>query len=160
MKIKDLIEVDTVNYKEISMFIATCYCDWKCCHEQGISESICQNNLIAKQKNIDISVDEIFHRYIANSLTSAVVLGGLEVLLQWDEVIELVKYFRDHGCDSVFSIYSGYYKNEIEKQINQIRKYKNITFKFGRFIPNQEKHYDDVLGVYLASDNQYGKVIS
>ena len=57
-------------------------------------------------------------------------------------------------------IYTGYYENEIEEQINQIRKYKNITFKFGRFIPNQKEHYDDVLGVYLASDNQYGKVIS
>ena len=53
-----------------------------------------------------------------------------------------------------------YYKNEIEKQINQIRKYKNITFKFGRFVPNQEKHYDKVLGAYLASDNQYGAIIS
>ena len=38
-----------------------------------------------------------------------------------------------------------------------LKKYKNIIVKFGRFIPNQEKQYDEVLGVYLASNNQYGE---
>ena len=56
MKVKDIIDEDFTNYKAPSMFIATCYCNWKCCREQGISESICQNNPIVKQKNIDISV--------------------------------------------------------------------------------------------------------
>ena len=32
-----------------------------------------------------------------------------------------------------------------------------VIVKFGRFRPNQEKHYDEVLGVYLISDNQYAK---
>ena len=32
-----------------------------------------------------------------------------------------------------------------------------IIVKFGRFRPNQEKHFDEVLGIYLASNNQYGK---
>ena len=88
------------------------------------------------------------------------MIGGLEPLLQWDEVVELISYFRSNSCNDPFVIYTGYYENEIEEQINQIRKYKNTIFKFGRFIPNQKEHYDDVLGVYLASDNQYGKVIS
>ena len=39
-------------------------------------------------------------------------------------------------------------------------KWENIIIKFGRYIPNQEKHYDDVLGIELASDNQYAEVIS
>lgn len=160
MKVKDIIDEDFTNYKAPSMFIATCYCNWKCCREQGISESICQNNPIVKQKNIDISVNEIFHRYIVNSLTSSIVIGGLEPLLQWDEVVELISYFRSNSCNDPFVIYTGYYENEIEEQINQIRKYKNIIFKFGRFIINQEKHYDEALGIYLASGNQYGKVIS
>lgn len=160
MKVKDIIDEDFTNYKAPSMFIATCYCNWKCCREQGISESICQNNPIVKQKNIDISVNEIFHRYIVNSLTSSIVIGGLEPLLQWDEVVELISYFRSNSCNDPFVIYTGYDENEIEEQINQIRKYKNIIFKFGRFIINQEKHYDEALGIYLASGNQYGKVIS
>jgi len=33
----------------------------------------------------------------------------------------------------------------------------NIIVKFGRYRPNQEKHYDKILGVFLASDNQYAK---
>ena len=41
-----------------------------------------------------------------------------------------------------------------------LKKYSNIIIKFGRFIPNQKPHYDPVLGVELASDNQYGEKIS
>jgi hypothetical protein len=40
---------------------------------------------------------------------------------------------------------------------NLLKGYGNIVVKFGRFIPNQEKHYDSVLGVELSSFNQYAK---
>jgi hypothetical protein len=42
----------------------------------------------------------------------------------------------------------------------QLKSFSNIIIKFGRFIPNQEPHYDEVLGVKLASDNQYARRIS
>ena len=58
-----------------------------------------------------------------------------------------------------FCIYTGYYPEEIQDELKQLQKYKNIIIKFGRFIPGQEPHYDEVLGVYLASDNQYGEVL-
>ena len=35
------------------------------------------------------------------------------------------------------------------------KKFNNIIIKFGRYIPNSSKKYDDVLGVYLSSENQY-----
>ena len=35
MRVKNIIEEDIVNYKETSMFISTCFCDWKCCTEIG-----------------------------------------------------------------------------------------------------------------------------
>ena len=38
--------------------------------------------------------------------------------------------------------------------------YENIIVKFGRYVPNQLPHYDNVLGIKLASDNQYAKVVS
>ena len=38
--------------------------------------------------------------------------------------------------------------------------FPNIIIKFGRFIPNQEGHYDEVLGINLASKNQFGEKIS
>jgi hypothetical protein len=38
--------------------------------------------------------------------------------------------------------------------------FDNIIVKFGRFIPDDEKRFDEVLGVELASHNQYAEVIS
>ena len=32
---------------------------------------------------------------------------------------------------------------------------KGVIIKFGRFIPNRPSRYDEVLGVTLASDNQF-----
>jgi hypothetical protein len=38
--------------------------------------------------------------------------------------------------------------------------FKNIIIKFGRFVPNKPHHIDEVLGIELASDNQYAKRIN
>lgn len=160
MQIKTIIDEDFINYKTTSMFISTCYCNWKCCVEQELDKSICQNSQTALQPNINISVDEIFNRYISNPITSAIIIGGLEPLLQFEEIYDLIKYFREHNCNNDIVIYTGYYRNEIEKQINKLKQYSNIIIKFGRYIPNQKSHYDNVLGVNLASDNQYAERIS
>ena len=37
------------------------------------------------------------------------------------------------------------------------RMYGNIIVKYGRYVPNQKPHYDELLGILLASDNQYAK---
>ena len=39
----------------------------------------------------------------------------------------------------------------------EMNLYGNIIIKFGRFIPNQPSIYDEILGVTLASNNQYAK---
>ena len=58
-------------------------------------------------------------------------------------------------------IYTGYYYDEIKNKVDYIAEnYNNIIFKFGRFVPNQESRYDEVLGVTLASPNQYGVKVS
>ena len=57
-------------------------------------------------------------------------------------------------------IYTGYNKEEIGNKINILKQFPNIIIKFGRFIPGHEKHYDDVLCVELASNNQFAEVIS
>ena len=160
MQVKTIIDEDFTNYKKSSMFIASCYCNWKCCIEQGLDKSICQNSEIAKQKNIEISADEIFSRYNSNLITNALVVGGLEPFLQFEEIYELIKYFRDNNCNDDIVIYTGYYDYEIQNEINVLKQYPNIIIKFGRFKPNQKSHYDDVLGINLISDNQYGEKIS
>lgn len=81
-------------------------------------------------------------------------------MLQFDDVLSLLKYFRENGCDADFVVYTGYYRSEIEDKVQELAKYKNVIVKFGRYVPNQEKHYDEVLGVWLASDNQYAERIS
>ncbi len=159
MNVKGIIEEDFVNYKQPCMFISTCKCDWKCCKEANVPITVCQNRSLAQSSTIEISADEIFRRYIDNSISEAVVIGGLEPLLQWGEICELIEYFRKHGCNDFFVIYTGYYPSEIVEQINEIKPFKNIVMKFGRYVPNNKPHYDGVLGINLASDNQYGEVI-
>ena len=160
MRIKGLQDEDFVNYKKPSMFIGTSICDWKCCTEQCLDKSICQNSSLANSKTIDISADKIYRRYINNPITKAVVIGGLEPILQFSEVLDLIYTFRNNGCFDDFVIYTGYNKEEIADKITLLSKYKNIVIKYGRYIPRQEKHYDEVLGVYLISDNQYAEKIS
>lgn len=159
MKVKAIIDEDFTNYKQANMFIALGTCNFKCCKEANMPISVCQNSEIAKQKDIEVSVDEIFHRYISNPITSAICIGGLEPLTMWNDIVNLIAYFRNNDCNDTFVIYTGYYENEVKEQIEQIKPYGNIVMKFGRYKPNNKPHYDEVLGVNFISDNQYGKVI-
>ena len=81
-------------------------------------------------------------------------------MLQFEDIISFIKYFREHGCDDDIVIYTGYYENEIKNKIDILKQYKNIVVKFGRYVPNDTEHYDSVLGVNLANKEQYGKKIS
>lgn len=160
MKIKGLVDEDFVNFKLPCMFISIGTCNWKCCIETNIPVTVCQNSDLAKQKDIDIPIDEIFNRYISNPISEAIVIGGLEPMMQFEDVYDLIKYFRDKKVNDVFVIYTGYYPNEIQDKIENLKAFKNIICKFGRYVPNQEKHFDEVLGINLVSDNQYSEVIS
>lgn len=160
MLVKAVIDEDFTNYKEPCMFIGLGTCTFKCCREQNLPISICQNSPLARQKDIDIPVDEIFHRYISNTITTAIVLGGLEVFDSFEDIFSLINYFRSHGCDDTFVLYTGYYPDELHEKLSVLRHFPNIICKFGRYIQSQQPHLDNVLGVNLASDNQYAKVIS
>jgi hypothetical protein len=142
------------------MFIATCFCDWKCCIESAIPTYTCQNSNLAKQKNFDISITHIYSRYISNVITSAIVIGGLEPFKQFDEVFNLIKLFRDNDIEDDFVIYTGYYPYEIQYEVNQLKQFKNIIIKYGRYLPNKDKRFDEVLGIELISDNQFAERIS
>lgn len=160
MKIIALVEEDYTNYKLPSMFIALGHCDWKCCKEANIPITVCQNSELAKAQEIEVPIRELFDRYIQNPITKAIVLGGLEPMTVSGYVLDLIEYFRTHGCDDDFVIYTGYYAVEIPAIMTQLLKHKNVVVKQGRFIPDRPKRYDDVLGVTLVSDNQYAERIS
>ena len=160
MELRTLVDEDFIQYKKPSMFIGTCYCDWKCCKEQDIDISICQNQPLCNQPTKEFTSESLYNAYMSNDISKAVVIGGLEPILQFDEVYELILYFREHGCEDTFVIYTGYYPEEMSDKIQKLQQYPNIIIKFGRFVPNQEHHFDEVLGVELASPNQYAKQVS
>ena len=153
MKIKGLITEDFVNYKKVSMTIIFPYCTFKC------GEDYCQNSPLAKSPIIEISIADLVNRYINNPITEAVVMQGLEPFDSWKDLKEYVQKLRKYNNDDIV-IYTGYNKDEISKYIEELSVYPNIIVKFGRYIPNQEKHYDDILGVHLTSNNQYAERIS
>lgn len=160
MLLKTIIDEDFSNYRFPVMQLVTCYCDWKCPKEADLPISICQNEPIAKLPNIEIATEEIFMRYKNNPITKGLLFAGLEPMLQFDEVLEVIKYFREHKCDDMIIIFTGYYHHEIEEKIMDLEQFTNVIVKYGRFAPNQEAHHDEVLGVKLISKNQYAEKIS
>lgn len=157
MIVKRLVDEDFVNYKKPSMFIGFPNCSWKCDKEYGMQ--VCQNSALATSISKNIGIKTIVNRYINNPITSSIVCGGLEPFDTWDDLYELVTYIRISTQDDIV-IYTGYYRKEIEEYIEKLKIFSNIIIKFGRYIPDQEKHYDEVLGIYLTSDNQYAERIS
>lgn len=160
MRVKEIKDEDFVNYKVSSMFIATCLCDFKCCKDANIPISTCQNSEIVKQPSIEISADEILRRYQENPITHAIVIGGLEPMLQFDEVLKLIRTFRDGGCKDPIIIYTGYYESEIVNEICLLSQFPDIILKVGRFKPGQKPHKDELLGVMLVNDEQKAMQIS
>ena len=159
MRIKTIVDEDFTNYKKPSMFIGTISCAGKCCIEAGIPLSVCQNDSWRKNPIIDMDDIRIVDRYINNPYTDSIVFGGLEPFEQFDELLTFTDTFRK-VCDDLVIIYSGYTKDELGDYLKELAVYPNIIVKFGRYIPNDVPRFDDVLGVTLASSNQYAERIS
>ena len=158
MIVKDIIATDFMNYKEPAMFIAFPYCSFKCERDCGVK--CCQNSALARASNIDISADRIVELYKMNhELSKAIVFGGLEPLDSFNDVLELVIKFREEFDDTII-IYTGYKEEEVATYIEALKEFPNIIVKFGRFIPDQQRHLDEILGVKLLGDQQYAKKIS
>ena len=159
IKLRGIVMEDFCNYKEPSMFLITSYCDFKCCHEAGLPESVCQNEPMIKDTEVkDYDIDHIIQAYLDNDISQAVVFGGLEPMMQFTEVLNFIDEFRKVSDDPVI-IYTGYNKDELEVELEDLIKYgkKNIIVKFGRFIPNANSRYDEILGLELISDNQHAE---
>ena len=156
MRIKGLIDEDFIQYKEPSMFIITSFCDWKCCNELNLDKTICQNSALVQSDYKEIDDLNIVNRYLNNSITKAIVFGGLEPFEQFKELKNFIEIFRIFSDDTVI-IYTGFYPDEIKEELKELENFSNIIIKFGRFIPDKESHFDEVLGVELASPNQFAE---
>ena len=165
MLIKGIMDEDFVNYKKPSMYIAFPFCTFKCDKEFGCA--ICQNSTLANAPDIVTAPSDIVKRYLSNPISKAIVISGLEPFDSILSLSDLIERFRRDTKDDIV-IYTGYTEEELEhgddirsRVYEYIKEhYKNIIVKFGRYIPNQEKHYDEVLGVELASPNQYARRVS
>ena len=159
MKLRGLIDEDFTNYYKPSMFIVFPYCTLKCDIENGTND--CQNSSLLKQPIIDVNEVTLACRYLSNTITQAIVCGGLEPLDSFNELVEFIDILRNKfKCEDDIVIYTGYNKEEIEDKLTELKKFDNIIVKFGRFIPNQKPHIDKLLGVELISDNQFAEKIS
>lgn len=158
MKIKGIIFEDFVNYKKPAMTIEFPICkNFKCDKECG--QQVCQNSKLVQSPTYDIPINKIVLHYLKNDITEAIVMQGLEPFDSDEELFHLIDFFRKYTDDDIV-IYTGYTEEEIQLQIDLLkRKYKNIIIKFGRFIPNKPSYYNEILGVFLASSNQYAKKV-
>lgn len=159
MLLKFLVDEDFINYKLPCMFIGFPTCSWKCEKECG-KRGICQNTPLASQPVFNLTYADIVKRYMDNPITKSIVFGGLEPLDSLADMINLIDEFRKNTDDPIV-IYTGYNLDEICRVTYYLgNNYKNIIFKVGRFIPDSESKFDEVLGVTLASSNQYGIEVS
>lgn len=159
MKVKGIIDEDFVNYKKPSMVVMFPNCSFKCDKECG--KQVCQNSALATAPDINITYPGVVTRYQTNPITQAIVFAGLEPFDSYYETISLIKEFRRAGVTDDIVIYTGYTEKEADKFVTpQLTKLAPLIIKYGRFIPNMGKHYDEILGVNLASDNQYARIIN
>ena len=157
MLIKGIIDEDFINYKKPCMVIEFPYCSFKCDKECG--KQVCQNGALANSPNINIERMNLINRYLKNDITQSIVMQGLEPFDSWDDLISFIFLFRCYSDDNIV-IYTGYNLSELEEKVELLSYFDNIIIKFGRYIPNKQSHYDNILGVNLASDNQYAVKIS
>lgn len=168
MILKGIIDEDFINYKKPAMVLEFPYCSFKCDKECGTN--VCQNSSLVSAPEIQISEVQVIDRYLHNPITEAIVCQGLE---PFDSILSLVNFIYllrvIYHCNDDIVIYTGYTKEEVENLfipvaynnlLTKLKNYGNIIIKYGRFIPNCDSHYDEILGVDLASPNQYAERLS
>lgn len=157
----DINDSDLLNYKEPTFMIYSgISCTFKCDIEN--KSDLCQNIKLVNEKIIHYDIDKCIARYDAQSISHTISFQGLEPLDNLKQLLWFIHYFRKEHDDTII-IWTGYTKDECEDLVYLIQNkmnWENIIIKYGRFIPNQQPHYDEVLEIKLASDNQYAERIS
>lgn len=152
------------DYKKTSLYFSVgLECTMKCMNDlkqinYDISECDCHNSELLKNKPIEFTKEYLEQIINKNPFINSYVMGGLEPLDSFNNLIKLIELIRSINNDDIV-IYTGYYEHEVENKINTLKQYSNIIMKFGRFNPQLKPKFDKVLGVTLISSNQYGKKI-
>ena len=144
MIVKEIRDEDFTSYKKPSMVIGFPSCTFKC--ERDCGQKMCQNSALAQAPNIEINYEDIVQRYLRNPITKAIIMAGLEPFDSLPNLTHLIKEFRKHTDDDVV-IYTGYTEEELGEypyMLTYLQRFPNIIIKFGRFIPNEIPHYDEL----------------
>ena len=158
IEVKGIIFEDFVNYKKPCMTLMMPKCSFKCDKENGVQ--LCQNWELAAAPEQTVHINSLMRNYINNPITEAIVLQGLEPFDSLIDLYTVAAALEDFQITDDFVIYTGYTREEITSQLKPLHNVPgHVIVKWGRYIPNQKPHYDPILGVYLASDNQYGEII-
>lgn len=161
MRLKTIVHESFTEYKEPVMYIGTISCDGKCCTEAGIPLSVCHNDGWRKNPSVAVSDSDIVEMYKKNRITKAICFAGLEPFEQFEELFNFMSVLRnEHGVMDPVIVYTGFNHDEISGEIEALKMFKNIIIKYGRYVPGKESRFDEVLGVKLASPNQYAEKIS
>ena len=159
MLIKGYVQEDFNQYKLPTMTIATARCSMKCDELNGCQ--VCQNMPLVRSADREIDNQELIKKYLSNPISKAICIAGLEPIDTFADTLTFIKDFRQASLDEII-IYTGYTMEEMETMgcINMLKQFPNIILKVGRYVMNKDPHYDEVLGVELASPNQYAVRIS
>lgn len=158
IEVKGIIWEDTVNYKKICTTLMFPVCDFKCDKENGVQ--LCQNWGLAAAPTQTVHINGFMRRYIDNPLSEAIVIQGLEPFDTPLALYTVAAALKDFNCTDDFVIYTGYYRDEVGAKLKPLYEVPGrLIVKWGRYIPNQEPHFDPVLGINLASKNQYGEIL-
>lgn len=155
MKVKDVV-TSFSDYKETGLLVAFPTCSFKCCKEYGgCTNDMCQNSELARQESVEITKEKIIGRFNPD-IHKALIFGGLEPIDSYYDMMMLAFMFREKYAYPIV-IYTGYTEKEVKELQSKMHfdDIGNVIVKYGRYIPNMESHYDKVLGVELASPNQY-----
>ena len=162
MSFVNLIDVktdDITDYLKTSLLLVTPKCSGKCGEK-------CQNYFLIKNATTkQYAVSSIVNLY--NNLTThnAVVFAGLEPFDTFNDTQILVDAFLQNDKPIDIVIYTGYYQQSITDKVNVLLQKliktkstnKTIIIKFGPYIAENRSYYSNILGIKLATDNQYVK---
>lgn len=148
-----------VNYKKISTTLMFPICkSFKCDKENGVQ--LCQNWRLAAAPSQTVHINGFMRNYMNNPITEAIVIQGLEPFDSLIDLYTVAAALQDFNITDDLVIYTGYTREEVGCKLKPLFQIPgHLIIKWGRYRPNQEPHYDPVLGVKLASDNQYGELI-
>lgn len=156
MILKGIVWEDFTNYKLPVMQLIFPKCSFKC------GKGLCQNSPLAVTPDIYFNELDVVEKYMSNKITHGVLCAGFEPFDSPDDLMCFSHLFRQYTSDTLI-IFTGYTKDELQCNPTYIwlsNNISNLIIKFGRYKPNQYPHYDEVLGIKLASDNQRAERIS